>query len=43
MVQAYTLTVEPGEPIAVGGPEALCKFVADRPVDLDLEPVWVDE
>jgi hypothetical protein len=42
-VQAYTLTVEPGEPVEIAGPEALCKFIPDRAVEISLEPVWEQE
>jgi len=38
----YTLTLQPGEPVAIGGPETLCVFKAGEPVGLTAEPVWYD-
>lgn len=37
---AYMMEVGPGNSADIGGPEALCTFVTDKPADLRIEPVW---
>lgn len=37
---AYRVHMQPGKPLEIGGPEALCDFVTDQPVRLEIEAVW---
>lgn len=37
---SYRLLLKPGEPVEIGGPEALCVFETGAPVKLEAKAVW---